>query len=482
MNSATHASGYLQALGLQRSPFPPTPDAEAYFHTGALQRELAEAAHCLLARKGFVLLTGEVGMGKSTFVRRLIAAVEAEGAVVSLVLNTFLQGPQLLAAVLRDFGLEPGGDTATDLNRLDAFLLRRWQAGSTSVLIIDDAQNLTLESLELLRLLSSLESGQEKLLQIVLVGQPELAEHLAEHAIRQLASRIVKHIELLPFSAEESARYIAFRLDLAGAGGRIGISAGALVALQRYSDGNPRRIHLVMDRCLYGLVARGGGNIDPLLLAAAVAEAGFRPRAPRPRVPLPRWGSARLSAALLLLVGSSLAMATGIALRGERGAAPAPVHAVPPSTIAAKRSAPTLAHCIDGLGAAPLAQADLHLQRIDATQAALLGVREGVCLERRDDGWVAAWRTPSANGLTAHDAAARTRELQHALAAAEPRLGADFIDGRYGPDTRAALAAFQQRHGLPASGEADPLTLLLLSAAPSPAIAATDPGTAHVRR
>jgi len=476
VNGNLHASGYLQALGLQRSPFPPTPDAQAYFHTQALQRELAEAAHCLLARKGFVLLTGEVGMGKSTFVRRLIAAVEAEGAVVSLVLNTFLQGPQLLAAVLRDFGLQPGADTAIDLSRLDAFLLRRWQAGSASVLIIDDAQNLTLESLELLRLLSSLESGQEKLLQIVLVGQPELAAHLAEHAIRQLASRIVKHIELLPFSAEESARYIAFRLDLAGAGGRIGLSAGALLALQRYSGGNPRRIHLVMDRCLYGLVARGGGTIDPLLLAAAVAEAGFRPRQPRVRAPLPRWGSARVSAALLLLAGSGLAMATGMAWRSARG----PVQEMAPlAPIAAATRAgvPTLAHCIDGLGAAPIAQAGLHLQRIDAAQAALLGVREGLCLERRDDGWVAAWRDTAPR-----DPTIRTRELQRALAATESQLASGFVDGRYGPDTRAALSRFQHRHGLPATGEADPLTLLLLSAAPPAGTSAPDPGAAHVRR
>ncbi|MDG2526199.1 AAA family ATPase [Stenotrophomonas sp. HITSZ_GD] len=468
MSANPHAEGYLQALGLHRSPFPPTPDAQAYFHTGALQRELAEAGHCLMARKGFVLLTGEVGMGKSTFVRKLIAAVEAEGAAVSLVLNTFLQGPQLMAAVLRDFGMTPGADAAADLNQLDAFLLRRWQAGSTSVLIIDDAQNLTLESLELLRLLSSLESGQEKLLQIVLVGQPELAANLSQPAIRQLASRIVKHIELRPFTAEESARYIAFRLDLAGAGGRIELTPGALAALQRHSGGNPRRIHLVMDRCLYGLVARGGSFIDPLLLAAAVAEAGFRPPvAAAPRAMWPRLGSARLSAAFALLLGSSLAMATGMAWRGTR---PTPAPAAPPQVAiqpAAPTAAPALARCIDGLGAAPQAHAGLHLQRIDAAQAALLGVREGVCIERRDDGWLAAW----------HDPRADVRQVQRALSAQAPALVPGFVDGRYGPDTRRAVADFQRRHGLPATGEADALTQLLLLAAPTPAH-----GTPHVRR
>lgn len=465
MSNAAHADGYLRALGLHRSPFPPTPDAQAYFHTGALQRELAEATHCLLARKGFVLLTGEVGMGKSTFVRRLIGAVEAEGAGVSLVLNTFLQGPQLLAAILRDFGLAPGADVGADLTQLDAFLLRRWQAGSTSVLIIDDAQNLTLESLELLRLLSSLESGQEKLLQIVLVGQPELADNLSQPAIRQLASRIVKHIELRPFTGEETARYIAFRLDLAGAGGRIELTHGALEALQRHSGGNPRRIHLVMDRCLYGLVARGGSFIDPLLLAAAVAEAGFRPPGPPPRVAWRGLGSARLSAAFALLLGSGLAMATGMAWRGIRTTtapdAPAPSLALTPTPAAS----PSLAHCIDGLGAAPQAQAGLHLQRIDAAQAALLGVREGICIERRDDGWVAAW----------HDSRADVRDVQRALSVEAPALAPGFVDGRYGPDTRMAVADFQRRHGLPATGEADPLTQLLLLPTP-------ETGNPHVRR
>jgi peptidoglycan hydrolase-like protein with peptidoglycan-binding domain len=126
-----------------------------------------------------------------------------------------------------------------------------------------------------------------------------------------------------------------------------------------------------------------------------------------------------------------------------------------------------LARCIDGLGAAPQAQADLHLQRIDAAQAALLGVREGVCIERRDDGWLAAW----------HDGRADVRQVQRALSAQVPALAPGFVDGRYGPDTRTAVADFQRRHGLPATGEADALTQLLLLAAPTP-----EHGSPHVRR
>src|SRR5690606_10455304 len=175
---ATATRAYLQRLGLERSPFPTTPDAENYFSTGPIEGELAEAVHCVLARKGFVLLTGDVGTGKSTFLRRLLDEVEDRGAIVSLLFNTFLQGPDLLAAICRDFGVKAGTDAAANLDALNRFLLRCWHDGRTCVLVIDDAQNLDVASLELLRLLSNLESGQEKLLQIVLAGQTELVATL----------------------------------------------------------------------------------------------------------------------------------------------------------------------------------------------------------------------------------------------------------------------------------------------------------------
>ncbi|HET6396987.1 MAG TPA: AAA family ATPase, partial [Pseudoxanthomonas sp.] len=244
---------HLQTLGLERAPFPPTPDAAAYFRTPLLERELVEAAHALRTRAGFVLLTGEVGTGKSTFLRRLLHSLESEGVVVSLVFNTFLQGADLLAAVLRDFGLEPQGNPAADIERLNRFLVGQWQKQATCVLVIDDAQNLTVESLELLRLLTCLETGQEKLLQIVLAGQPELRENLEQPRIRQLTSRICKHVRLAPMDAGQTGDYVAFRLAASGpGGGGIALEPDAVAELHRASGGNPRRIHLVMDRCLYG--------------------------------------------------------------------------------------------------------------------------------------------------------------------------------------------------------------------------------------
>ncbi|TCV92818.1 type II secretory pathway predicted ATPase ExeA [Luteibacter rhizovicinus] len=271
------AGNVLSQLGLTRPPFPPTPDAQCYFHTPALERELAEVTHCLRERKGFVLLTGEVGMGKSTFVRHLLDTLEGGGVTVSLVFNTFLQGSALLTAVLRDFGLESATDMATDIDTLNRFLVRRWNEMAICVLVIDDAQNLAVESLELLRLLSNLETGQEKLLQVVLCGQPELRTLLARDDIRQLATRIVKHVVLEPLDAEQTRRYVDYRLATAGAAGRISLDSAAHKALYEDSRGNPRRIHLVMDRCLYGVLAATNGGIDVRLLRAAAAEAGVLP-------------------------------------------------------------------------------------------------------------------------------------------------------------------------------------------------------------
>jgi general secretion pathway protein A len=303
----------LAALGLSHAPFPPTPDAAHYFATPDLERDLAEAQHCLLGRKGFVLLTGEVGQGKTTFLRRLLRAVEAKGARSSLIFNTFLQGPDLLAAVLRDFGLRPGRDAAGNITRLNRFLLTCWRSGTTCVLFIDDAQNLDAGSLELLRLLTNLESGQEKLLQIVLAGQPELEDALRAHGLRQLASRIVKHVRLASLDAPALARYVDFRLDCAGDERRIRLDDNALAALYRHSAGNPRRVHLIMDRCLYGVIAKGDTRIDAALVCCAAAEAGFAPTARGLSGGLARRGIALFGIALLVassLVATAITVAT----------------------------------------------------------------------------------------------------------------------------------------------------------------------------
>lgn len=265
-------NSHLAALGLVRNPFPYTPDAGCYFSTPHLEEQVVELAHCILARKGISLLTAEVGMGKSTLVRRLMADLGTKNVVSALVFNTFLQGPELLAAVLQDFGLQSTGSMSSDIGVLNSFLLDNHREGKTCLLIIDDAQNLSASSLELVRLLCNLETDQEKLLQILLAGQPELEDTLAQHSLRQLRSRLVKHARLYGLNSTEIADYVRFRFESAGSDGSYLLQADACQLLWQETQGVPRQIHLIMDRCLYGLAAHNAKVIDAALMRQAIAD------------------------------------------------------------------------------------------------------------------------------------------------------------------------------------------------------------------
>ncbi|WP_374012297.1 AAA family ATPase [Pseudoxanthomonas koreensis] len=449
---------HLQTLGLERAPFPPTPDAAAYFLTPLLERELVEATHALNTRAGFVLLTGEVGTGKSTFLRRLLHALESEGVAVSLVFNTFLQGADLLAAVLRDFGLKPQDNPAADIERLNRFLVERWNKQSSCVLVIDDAQNLTLESLELLRLLTGLETGQEKLLQIVLAGQPELRDNLEQPRIRQLTSRICKHVRLEPMDASQTGAYVDFRLAAAGAGDGIVMQPDAVAALHRASGGNPRRIHLIMDRCLYGLYTQPDGRrqVDAHLVRTAAGQSGALPARRRRRPPA-------LATAASVGVAACLVLA-GLGLRGgeSRAEATAAVTTAAPDT-------PAPVPAMAGFDSAwqgclqRFARGQAHLQPVSDAWAQRLAGRTDVCLRREAGGWTAAWPvTLRAEHFVSASANDRVREVQALLHADGHYDGA--LDGLYGPRTRQALARFQAGNNLPATGAPDPATLFLLDA------------------
>ncbi|NZA24813.1 AAA family ATPase [Luteimonas sp. SJ-92] len=461
MNTALGAC--LQRLGLTRVPFPPTPDASAYFHTPLLERELAETAHCLRTRGGIVLLTGEVGLGKTTFLRRLLALLEEEGTDAAMVLNTFLQGEELLAAILGDFGLTAGAGMAAGLDRLNAFLLERRARGRLCVLVIDDAQNLSLDSLELLRLLTNLETGQEKLLQIVLAGQPELCASLAAPAIRQLTTRIVKHVRLPAMDAGQVRDYVGFRLAMAGAAGRIQLSAPGLRALLRASRGNPRRIHLILDRCLYGLVAAGGGTIDAALVRAAAAESGARVR------PVRTWRPRLLaSAALGAAAVAAIAAAAAFHAAVPAGVANGPIASTTALASASPAVPAALAAagdrrwdaCVDTLTAS--ASGGVQLARVEAAWAARLAGRAETCVAREGATWRIAWRGEllPERFFMGPDSARNVRRVQGALAA--EGLYPAAIDGLYGPRLRAAIGAFQARNGLEATGLPDAATLLFL--------------------
>jgi len=444
---------HLQLLGLERAPFPPVPDAAAWFQTPLLEQELVEAAHALRTRAGFVLLTGEVGTGKTTFLRRLLHSLEGDGVVVSLVFNTFLQGADLLAAVLRDFGLRPKGNPAADIERLNRFLVERWQQQTTCVLVIDDAQNLTLESLELLRLLTNLETGQEKLLQIVLSGQPELRQNLDQPCIRQLTSRICKHVRLEPMSRAQVGPYVRFRLAASGAGDSISVSAEAAAELHRASGGNPRRIHLLMDRCLYGLYAQPAGRreVGAVLVRRAAAEAGGQPA--RRRRPWPLAAAASLGAACLLLAGLALRTPDSRAGDAPGAANPAAPAAANPTTAAISGY---WQGCLERFSTG-----QVHLQPVSEAWAQRLAGRGDVCLRQGPDGWTAVWPvTLQPEHFLTGQPHPRVLEVQTLLR--QQGLDPGGLDGRYGPQTRQALARFQAALGLEPTGLPDPATLWLL--------------------
>ncbi len=241
---------YDHFYGFHEPPFNLTPDPRFLFYS----ERHREAFHHLLfgiqERKGFIQLTGEVGAGKTTICRALLEEL-GPSYKTALILNPCLTGSQLLRSILRELGLPAGRvDRVAGLEMLNRFLLDQLAQGNDVVLLIDEAQDLTPELLEEVRLLSNLETDQRKLLQIVLVGQPELRERLDARGLRQLRQRITVRYHLTPLSRRETEQYIRHRLHVAGGNSRPTFDGWALRRIHRYSRGVPRLINAVCDKAL----------------------------------------------------------------------------------------------------------------------------------------------------------------------------------------------------------------------------------------
>ena len=495
MNTTPREIGsHLIVLGLGRIPFPTTPDASCYFHTPALQEEMGETVHCVMSRKGFVLITGEIGLGKSTFVRRLVDTVLEKNCVVSFVLNTFLHGADLLRAINLDFGLQPGQNFAEDVARLNAFLVEQHDKGRTALIIVDDAQNLCLESLELMRMLSNFETSQEKLVQILLCGQPELVDKLSDPSIRQLASRIVKHVELRPLDMEETRNYVSFRLNSAGSEGRINMAPESLRVLHGLSGGNPRRMHLILDRCLYGLVAMRTSTIKPGLIRRAAAESGIRAARSRLRRKSTRIAIGAAVACLATMVAASVLthradkLQVGVAeiqqtqLRTPPGAPVSSVAMVATTPAPAAEQETVSADCLQQFAlddAQGRVRQAIQADDTDAVRAeiqhqhpglsvfvapdslALDTIATNACLLTASAPRVLVWK-PRANldDFTFGASGEGVLELQQGLT----RSGQYHyrLDGLAGSRTAVAIADFQRQHGLAATGYPDELTRFVL--------------------
>jgi len=263
---------YERFFFLREKPFHITPDPR-FLYLGRKHGEAIELlSYGIKERKGFMLLTGEVGTGKTTLCRALLDRLQ-QGTGTALILNPMLSGMELLSTIVHDFGLCPSGNTArAHIDCLNSFLLERYSSGANAVVIIDEAQNLNHAALEMVRLLSNLETEKEKLLQIVLVGQPELREKLKLSELRQLNQRVIIRYHLDPLDLGETAAYIENRLEVAGGANSIEFTPDALRAVHKGSGGIPRMINIVCDRSLMAAFVAEKRVIDKKVTAIALSE------------------------------------------------------------------------------------------------------------------------------------------------------------------------------------------------------------------
>ncbi len=305
---------YLQFYGLREAPFSPTPDPRFLFQSSRHREALAQLVYGVRERKGFIVLSGEIGTGKTTLLRTLLERLD-EQYPVAYVHNSALPWESLFEYILHDWGVKAAESTAASrLVGLNEFLIEQHRLRRVPVLVIDEAQNLSIEALEAVRLLSNFETAQAKLLQILLVGQPELRDTLNAPELRQLKQRIGLRCHIGPLSPEETRQYIRHRLRVAGAGD-VGIFTDAAVQrITDYSRGIPRVINTVCDHCLVSGYADSKRRIDARAVEEAIEylEEGEQPRWKRRRqmrlTPSPGWvwaargGVAALVVALLAIV------------------------------------------------------------------------------------------------------------------------------------------------------------------------------------
>jgi general secretion pathway protein A len=276
---------YHSYFGLSEAPFSIAPDPHYLYMSRRHQEALAHLLYGISGDGGFVLLTGDVGTGKTTICRCLLEQIPGS-CDVAYIFNPKLTVEELLASICSEFRIEVPARRVTIktyVDRINAYLLDAHANNRRAVLIIDEAQNLSADVLEQMRLLTNLETSQRKLLQIILIGQPELAEMLSRRSLSQLAQRVVARFHLGPLTKTEVAAYVRHRLDVSGA--RQLLFPPALTGhLFRLSHGIPRLINVICDRALLGTYVQGKDRVDRATLAQAAREVLFKPVSRRRRL------------------------------------------------------------------------------------------------------------------------------------------------------------------------------------------------------
>ena len=295
---------YLKFFELSDKPFELTPNPKFLFLTPGHREALAQLTYGIQEQKGFILMTGEVGTGKTTLLRTLVERMGKQ-IETAFILNSTLPFDEILEYALADFGVpDPRGTRAQRLIALNQFLIEQHRASRNTILIIDEAQNLSIETLEQIRLLSNFETSTGKLLHIILAGQPELHAKLQLSELRQLKQRIGLRCVLQPMTPEQVEQYIASHLRVSGARRPV-FTPAAIRRIAEYSNGIPRVVNMVCDHCLLVGYAEQIRDIDADIVRRAVEylEAGEMQARRRPLAAV-RNGMARYSRRSLVAVSA----------------------------------------------------------------------------------------------------------------------------------------------------------------------------------
>ena len=368
---------YASFFGLQQAPFTIAPDPRFLFMSERHREALAHLLYGVQGGGGFVLLTGEIGAGKTTVCRCFLEQVPA-GCRVAYIFNPKLSVIELLQSVCDEFGaVVPAGpqpaSIKTLVDALNAQLLASHALGNNSLLIIDEAQHMSAELLEQLRLLTNLETSQRKLLQIILIGQPELRGMLAGPDMEQLAQRVIARYHLGALSAAETAAYVSHRLAVAGLAGANPFDAAALRRIHALSGGVPRRINLLCDRSLLGAFVEGRAQLGRRIVDRAASEVFASGRAGRPATQRMR-GVALTGVAGVALVAAALGGLFGWQARAPGSAlvpAQAAVALAVDATASASATATAATATATAAGSAPQTAGDAASAAASAAVAAL---------------------------------------------------------------------------------------------------------------